>query len=93
LPTAQQSRRLPVRVVQINQAVIRQLLPFLLFPRCHVRPELSGGLAENPFECAIELREGLKAYFVCNFADAQIWVQQAVARVFETDARDVIGEL
>ena len=59
----------------------------------HPRPKLAGRLTENAFECAIELRERLKADVVCDFADAEIRVQQPVARVFQAHTRNVIGEL
>ena len=49
-------------------------------------------MTKNPFECAIELRERLKADVVCDFADAEIRIQQPVARVFQAHARDVVGK-
>ena len=58
-----------------------------------MRAEIGGRLTKNPFERAIELRQGLKADVVCDFADAEIRVEQPVARVFQADARDVVGEL
>jgi len=59
----------------------------------HPRPELSGRLTKNAFECAIELRERLKPDVVRDFANAQIRVQQPIARILQADARYVIGEL
>ncbi len=56
-----------------------------------MRPELGGGLTKNPFECAIELRQRLKAYVVRNLADAEIWVQQPGSRVFQAHTRDIVS--
>ena len=50
-------------------------------------------MTKDALEGAIELRERLKANVVRDFADALIRIQQLRAGVFESDARDVIGEL
>ena len=56
-----------------------------------MRAKFSWRLAKNPFECAIELRERLKAYVVCDLADAEIWVQQPGSRIFKAHTRDVVS--
>jgi hypothetical protein len=49
-------------------------------------------LAKNAFECSIELREQLKANVICDFADAEIRVEQQVSRVFQAHMDDVVGK-
>lgn len=62
------------------------------FARRNARAEIGGGLAEDAFECAVELRERLEPHIVSNFADAQVWIQKPGPRIFQPDAGDVIGE-
>ena len=79
----------------LRSASVTNLLggPATASARRNSRSELGGRLAKNAFECSIKLRERLKADVVCYFADAEIRIQQPVARVFQSHTRDVVGEL
>ena len=58
-----------------------------------MRAEIARRFTKDAFERAVELRQRLKADVICDFADAEIRVQQSIASIFETHTRDVIGKL
>src|SRR5262249_534257 len=59
----------------------------------YARAKVAGRLAKYSFEGAIELRQRLEPYVVRDFADAQVRIQKAVARVFQAHTRHVISKL
>src|SRR6266542_973486 len=69
---------------------IFDLAPFSLLMSCAIRTRR---FIRQPFEDTIELRERLEPHSECDFADAQIRIQQQIARFVESGACHVIDKI
>ncbi|MDB6058204.1 MAG: hypothetical protein JWO95_2048 [Verrucomicrobiales bacterium] len=61
--------------------------------RSQLCPIIARRLPGNFLKHAIEVRQRLESDFIRDFADAQIWIEQQVLRLFDAHARDVVGEV